>query len=380
MSRLIASVVMLTFIGTCFAQSAASTFQKTTGLSGMLFQFSSSPEILFADGFEMAPPAICGSCITVDDCLEPTDQCLELDGGLYCSQDCSEGNPYGTPPYECPSGYSCQNVLDGFQCIPESNSCTCLSSNVQETRPCSISNAYGMCEGVETCEPAGWSFCSAEEPSHEICDYADNDCNGEVDEVFRAPDTGNYVDDHHCGACGIECAGALRNATSSCFDAAPSPYCGILECDPNWYDVNLAPQDGCECFGPGEICDGQDNDCDGQIDNDLDPESCSLQMGVCAGSVKQCGGAAGYFDCSFAQYGPDYEVTELSCDGIDNDCDGETDEQFGMGESCGLGACAGGELICSNDGGVECSTQLLATSETCNGVDDDCDGIIDEGC
>ena len=85
------------------------------------------------------------------------------------------------------------------------------------------------------------------------------------------------------------------------------------------------------------------------------------------------------------------------CDNLDNDCDGETDELFldgglisytdlsgatGLwkGDACGVGACGGGLVLC-NDArtGLTCSTVGDVSAETCNGADDDCNGVIDNG-
>lgn len=73
------------------------------------------------------------------------------------------------------------------------------------------------------------------------------------------------------------------------------------------------------------------------------------------------------------------------CDNVDNNCDGEIDEGFaGLGSACtvGVGACATtGEVVCSSDGSqAECDASAEAPSlEICNGVDDDCDGEVDNG-
>ena len=73
-----------------------------------------------------------------------------------------------------------------------------------------------------------------------------------------------------------------------------------------------------------------------------------------------------------------------TCDDRDNDCDGTTDEDFAdKGTSCtvGTGACArDGAMVCTADGsGTECdATPGARGTETCNGVDDDCDGTTDE--
>jgi Putative metal-binding motif len=73
------------------------------------------------------------------------------------------------------------------------------------------------------------------------------------------------------------------------------------------------------------------------------------------------------------------------CDGVDNDCDGSVDEGFGLGGACmlGVGACQrSGITVCTADGsGAVCNaTPGLPGTELCgNGIDDDCDGQTDEG-
>jgi len=72
------------------------------------------------------------------------------------------------------------------------------------------------------------------------------------------------------------------------------------------------------------------------------------------------------------------------CDGLDNDCDELVDEDFGVGLPCsvGLGECVTpGELVCDAFGELLCDgVPALPALELCDGLDNDCDGAIDDGC
>ncbi|HNH37987.1 MAG TPA: universal stress protein, partial [Microthrixaceae bacterium] len=72
-----------------------------------------------------------------------------------------------------------------------------------------------------------------------------------------------------------------------------------------------------------------------------------------------------------------------TCDGADNDCDGTADNgDPGGGKSCTTnlpGVCAVGVTKCEN-GQIKCNPTVEpnANPESCNGMDDNCDGSIDE--
>ena len=256
-------------------------------------------------------------------------------------------------------------------------------------------NQLGVCAGtvkpLSLCVNGGWLPCtdttySTLNVTYQVgveasCDGLDNDCNGAVDEDFSVS-----------GADGTLYVGAGIN-------------CGVGACA-GGATVCMPEQDGIRCtsFGSAtaEVCDGADNDCDGKTDSadaaDLllnDGRLCELQQGTCFGTSKPvslCQGGA-WTPCAAITYvtqRPDYQAgVETSCDGVDNDCSGQTDEDFSMvalngasltgaGLPCGTGKCSGGFTQCNiPKNGIVCSTESKASFEVCNVVDDDCDGAVD---
>jgi MYXO-CTERM domain-containing protein len=123
----------------------------------------------------------------------------------------------------------------------------------------------------------------------------------------------------------------------------------------------------------GETCDGQDNDCDGLVDEDLTRECAS----ACGTGTETCESGQ-WVGCSAPP--PGQEI----CDGQDNDCDGVADPgcecTVGDTRACGdgTGACAPGTQTCRADGTwSDCEGAVGPMPEMCNGLDDDCDGVVD---
>jgi hypothetical protein len=163
-------------------------------------------------------------------------------------------------------------------------------------------------------------------------------------------------------------------------DGYESTACGGDDCDDT--DATRYP-------GATEICDGNDEDCNdatfGFIDADMDG----------AGSASCCNGTNCGTDCDDANASIRPGVADgpsMNCNGIDDDCDGMPDTgcpcSDGERRPCyggpagtrGVGLCAEGVTICAGGVlGAECLEDVLPADEFCNGRDDDCDGIVDDG-
>ena len=207
---------------------------------------------------------------------------------------------------------------------------------------CGMSSVGECMDGTIICSGGSYMCVGARGPSAELCDGADNDCDGSIDE-------GNPEAGLPCGDDTGECTAGMTVCTA-----------GTLSCMGG--------------TGPTmEICDGLDNDCDGVPDEGLGVGApCGSDVGECSPGVNICSG--GMLVC-MGEIGPAMEMCNL----LDDDCDGAIDE-LSLGGSCGTdeGLCMAGMEQCIG-GAIICMGAVDPTTETCDCSDNDCDGATDEG-
>ncbi len=344
----------------------------------------------------------------------------------------------------CESDTDCAGSAPNIYCDVE-GFCNVRQCNSGGKRPCyradkgctynATSKGYtcqGTCKaGVQICEANGlWSLCFGDQvPSVEICDLADNDCNGQIDDVKD-------------GIASCECLD--KGKERPCF-AGTAAFSGIGECRAGIQgctDQNRWGPCRDQALPTPEICDGKDNDCNGKIDDttegcicaDGDTRSCytgpqgTLGEGLCRAGIQVCKNNQWESTCNG-------EVTPKAEDcstPLDEDCNGRIDDvcpcaqgQTKCNETCvdtktdlkhcgacgtackdgeicansvcscvdgqerscytgpqdtrGKGACRGGIQTCKNNQWEStCKGEVTPTTETCNGIDDDCDGKTDE--
>jgi hypothetical protein len=214
----------------------------------------------------------------------------------------------------------------------------------------------------------------------ELCDGFDQDCDGTADEDLVS---GTWYPDADGDGFGDD---ALAEETCA-------PRSG-------WIDVGGDCVDSDDAVHPeaAEVCNGEDDDCDGTPDDGLTVSTWYLDadadgFGVDAETVEDCGLPQGYAaasgDCDDTSDAVWPGASEVPGNEADDDCDGAEvcwfdgdDDTYGGSSTIAsddLDCGDQSEAITSSDCDDSSSTVSPDGSETCNGVDDDCDGAVDDG-
>ncbi|MCB9226854.1 MAG: T9SS type A sorting domain-containing protein [Chitinophagales bacterium] len=224
----------------------------------------------------------------------------------------------------------------------------------------------------------------------EACNNADDNCNAQIDEGLTQYTY--YADTDN------DTYGDASNSITTCSATAPTGYvANSTDCNDNNASINP---------GATEICNNIDDNCDGNVDEGLTQYTYYLDadfdgFGDAANFITSCNATtpAGYanndLDCNDTNIDINPNATEI-CDGIDNNCDGNVDEGLTMytyyldADNDGYGSETDSIVVCNNTAPAGYRANHLDcndsngninpnATEVCDGIDNNCDGNIDEG-
>ncbi|MFH1725800.1 MAG: LamG-like jellyroll fold domain-containing protein [Elusimicrobiota bacterium] len=276
--------------------------------------------------------------------------------------------------------------------------------------PTGTNCGQGVCaaQGQMLCENGSLNdSCSPGAPTgaDDDCDGIDQDCDGVADDGYVPTATscgqgvcgaagqlmcvnGGLADDCSPGAptgADDDCDGVDQNCDGAADDgyvpSATSCGQGVCSATGQLMCVNGSLADSCNPGAPtgqDNDCDSVDQNCNGVADDAYVPTATSCGQGVCsAGGELICVAGQTQDTCAAGQpTGADDD-----CNGSDENCDGTPDDAYAPpATSCGIGECfAEGVMSCQEGQQADTCAAGAPATEVCDGLDNDCDGSVDEG-
>jgi hypothetical protein len=340
------------------------------------------------------PAASCndGNVCTTDSCDPAAGGCVRTPASGSCSTGrlctvgdaCSSGNCFPGAPRNCNDNLfctvdSCSEALGGCRHVADNSLCPADSPcNHWVCNGCTASGCLGGCfnQLANVSMECDGNICSFDQCVRGICmgNSAPNNVACNDQDPCTSGDRCNLLHLWQCDGLPVSCDDGDVCTTDSCnstdgqctHQGSGGPgTCGVGACQRT---VNCSTNpDGCVPGTPSpETCNAIDDDCDGLTD-ELGSATCGV--GACARTVSNCVNGVPQ-SCV-----PGAPASE-ACNGLDDDCNGITDD---MGTTtCGVGACERTVTACIGGNPQNC-TPGFPSAETCNLIDDDCDGSTDEG-
>ena len=324
-----------------------------------------------------------------DDCDGWTDESLTSAEGLALGDACNGAGACGLGVVECDRSTEraiCSTEPGGGADMSVDETCDAVDNDcdgetdedlVTGGEDCALVGVCATAEGTvwRRCQLGRWECDFAGVPGWErgeeiSCDDTDNDCDGETDEAFAYEDfdglprrLGAECGTGACAGGVVVCAADRSGATCTTADAwseedcdridddcdgltdenlfyngkAPGQVCdgrgqcgaGVVECSPSGAATCSTNPDGSQPGGGPEVCDGQDDDCDGETDEDQQapPDFCAAP-GVCSGAAVEAVCVGGEWACDRSAILGWEAGAERTCDELDNNCNGLVDEPF----------------------------------------------------